>query len=65
MLILFFLTGASSHLVASSMNLTNSSDLAGNDHSQYKMETSTSLPSDMMYYQVKTIFFSQFFYGFN
>ncbi|KAK3856164.1 hypothetical protein Pcinc_037486 [Petrolisthes cinctipes] len=43
--------GASSHLVTSSMNLTNSSDLAGADHSQYKMETSTTLPSDMMYYQ--------------
>ncbi|XP_069172413.1 segmentation protein cap'n'collar isoform X20 [Procambarus clarkii] len=43
--------GASSHLVTSSMNLTNSSELAGSDHNQYKMETSTSLPSEMMYYQ--------------
>ncbi|XP_071530684.1 uncharacterized protein cnc isoform X5 [Panulirus ornatus] len=43
--------GASSHLVTSSMNLTNSSDLAGSDHSQYKMETNTTLPSEMMYYQ--------------
>ncbi|XP_063840068.1 segmentation protein cap'n'collar-like isoform X3 [Scylla paramamosain] len=43
--------GASSHLVTSSMNLTNSSDLAGSDHSQYKMEATTTLPSEMMYYQ--------------
>ncbi|XP_050693116.1 segmentation protein cap'n'collar-like isoform X2 [Eriocheir sinensis] len=43
--------GASSHLVTSSMNLTNSSELAGSDHSQYKMEATTTLPSEMMYYQ--------------
>ncbi|XP_042228738.1 segmentation protein cap'n'collar-like isoform X2 [Homarus americanus] len=46
--------GASSHLVTSSMNLTNSSDLAGSDHNQYKMEANTTLPSDMMYYQNTT-----------
>ncbi|XP_068220832.1 segmentation protein cap'n'collar isoform X2 [Palaemon carinicauda] len=43
--------GASSHLVTSSMNLTNSSDLAGSDHNQYKMEVNSSLPTEMMYYQ--------------
>ncbi|XP_076040733.1 segmentation protein cap'n'collar-like [Oratosquilla oratoria] len=46
--------GASSHLVASSMNLTNSSDLPGSEqahHPHYKMENNTSLPPDMMYYQ--------------
>nr|XP_027222871.1 segmentation protein cap'n'collar-like isoform X3 [Penaeus vannamei] len=43
--------GASSHLVTTSMNLTNNSDLAGSDQNQYKMEANTSLPSEMMYYQ--------------
>ncbi|KAK8403607.1 hypothetical protein O3P69_000001 [Scylla paramamosain] len=47
--------GASSHLVTSSMNLTNSSDLAGSDHSQYKMEATTTLPSEMMYYQNRSL----------
>ncbi|XP_047491611.1 segmentation protein cap'n'collar-like isoform X1 [Penaeus chinensis] len=42
---------ASSHLVTTSMNLTNNSDLAGSDQNQYKMEANTSLPSEMMYYQ--------------
>ncbi|CAL4087126.1 unnamed protein product, partial [Meganyctiphanes norvegica] len=43
--------GASSHLVTSSMNLTNTSDLAGVENHHYKMDTNTSLPSEMMYYQ--------------
>ncbi|KAL7640065.1 UNVERIFIED_CONTAM: hypothetical protein RMT77_009479 [Armadillidium vulgare] len=43
--------GASSHLVASSMNLANNSDISNNDHQHYKMETSSTIPQDIMYYQ--------------